>query len=227
MDVEGQFDSQDRNHDQMLFTLAALTSNVLIYNSKTCNASDLSQLHLSSQITNSTGHTLSSMFIWAIRDFTLMLEKKVVNPQSGEEEVVAITADEYLEQNLSKDNADCRGFKELFRERRCFTFSMPVEQKKKLKDLEKMSDEHLCSEFLEPLEQLKSLIKESDKTWRNGAELAEFIQKVFESVQNNSQDLGSLYENFELHNNWKALNDVFEHFQKSYLKKIPNLPCKY
>ena len=227
MDVEGQFDSQDRNHDQMLFTLAALTSNVLIYNSKTCNASDLSQLHLSSQITNSTGHTLSSMFIWAIRDFTLMLEKKVVKPQSGEEEVVAITADEYLEQNLSKDNADCRGFKELFRERRCFTFSMPVEQKKKLKDLEKMSDEHLCSEFLEPLEQLKSLIKESDKTWRNGAELAEFIQKVFELLQTNPKDLGSLFENFELYNNAKAFNEVNEHFKKSYPRKIPKLPCKY
>ena len=88
-------------------------------------------------------------FAYVLRDFYLELEI------DGRE----VTPDEYLEHSLDMkkgDNKQIRAFNEIrkcirkyFTKRKCFTFGMPVEDPKKMKCLDKVSENELNPTFRE------------------------------------------------------------------------------
>ena len=101
LDVEGLScaKKQDDCYDLKLFTLALLSSSVLIYNTKgTIEASSLDTLHLASKIgaefmKDSSDKNISEFFpilVWAIRDhfLTLVVNGKSASPKEHMEDIL-------------------------------------------------------------------------------------------------------------------------------------------
>ncbi|KFQ50124.1 Interferon-induced guanylate-binding protein 1, partial [Nestor notabilis] len=178
LDTEGLGDVEkgDAVNDTWLFVLSILLSSTLIYNSRgTIDQQALDQLHyvvkLSEHIKLKAVPTAGEVeepekfvlffpaFIWAVRDFTLCLEK------DGKE----ITEDQYLEEALKlKAEGSPRSehynqlrecIRRFFPHRKCFTFEPPG-NRKNLEHLEQLEDKELNPEFQQQMEKFCSYIWE-------------------------------------------------------------------
>ncbi|XP_008846531.1 guanylate-binding protein 1-like [Nannospalax galili] len=188
LDTEGLGDTQkgDNQNDCWIFALAVLLSSTFIYNSmRIINQYAMDQLHYVTKLTDLIKAKSSPEqsevddsanfvgffpnFVWALRDFSLVLE---VNGQR-------ITADEYLENSLRLKKGmdqETKTFNEprlcirtYFPKRKCFIFEQPAEMKN-LSKLETMEDSDLSPEFVKQVSQFTSYIfKHSDvKTLSGG-----------------------------------------------------------
>lgn len=170
LDTEGLGDVHkgDDKHDTWIFCLAVLLSSTLVYNSLgVIDNNALEKLHYVTELSEhirvkaQTGgdHDDSAefmrvfpSFIWAVRDFTLKLEK------GGK----TITADEYLESalelkmgssgNIEKFNLPRRCLRHFFAERRCFVFPRPAGDDD-LARMEELSERDLDKRFLQRAEE--------------------------------------------------------------------------
>ena len=161
MDTEGLADPDkaDQNHDTSIFSLAILLSSMFVYNSKGAIDNDsINELHLTTEMTDhirfkSSGNQaegdfdkVSPIFVWAVRDFFLKLEK------DGKK----ITRDEWLEGCLAlkrgysrtvlDGNSVKKGIRNFFKDRHCFTFPCPVESEK-LQHLDRIHESELKEDF--------------------------------------------------------------------------------
>ncbi|XP_053342277.1 guanylate-binding protein 1-like [Clarias gariepinus] len=191
LDTEGLGDVHkgDEKHDTWIFCLAVLLSSTLVYNSLgVIDNNALEKLHYVTELTENirvkaqTGgehdHSADFMrvfpsFIWAVRDFTLRLEK---NDK-------AITANEYLESALElkigssskieKFNLPRRCLRSFFAERQCFVFPRPATDAD-LARMEELSETDLNGWFLHCAEDFCSYVfsNAKPKTLTGGRMLA-------------------------------------------------------
>uniref|UniRef100_A0A8C5WIP4 GB1/RHD3-type G domain-containing protein n=1 Tax=Leptobrachium leishanense TaxID=445787 RepID=A0A8C5WIP4_9ANUR len=165
LDTEGLGDVEQCNSEQdtWIFSLAALLSDVLVYNSSwTINQDAINKLHFIKDITefikvkakdNNDPETCVSNhfpeFIWALRDFVLKLEI------DGK----AVTQDDYLEhalkpqlpettKRIKKTNKYKNKLSACFKIRKCFTFEHPTCEKSVLQRLEDVHDDELTPSFI-------------------------------------------------------------------------------
>ncbi|XP_007427329.1 guanylate-binding protein 1-like [Python bivittatus] len=171
LDTEGLGDVQKGNsqNDAWIFALAVLLSSTLVYNSLgTIDQTAMDKLHFVTELSkhirtkspSSHGDTEDSSefvgffptFVWAVRDFTLQLER------NGK----PITEDDYLEQalELKKGNSHEEQMFNLprkcirlfFPTRKCFIFDRPT-SRKNLPHLEQMQESQLEPDFVEQAKQ--------------------------------------------------------------------------
>ncbi|XP_063168613.1 guanylate-binding protein 1-like [Candoia aspera] len=171
LDTEGLGDVQKGNsqNDSWIFALAVLLSSTLVYNSLgTIDQTAMDKLHFVTELSEHIKTKTSSIhgdtedtsefvgffptFVWAVRDFTLQLER---NGQP-------ITEDDYLEQalELKKGNSQEEQMFNLprkcirlfFPTRKCFIFDRPT-SRKNLPHLEKMQESQLDTDFVEQAKQ--------------------------------------------------------------------------
>jgi hypothetical protein len=166
MDVEGLFDAkkQSRDHDLNLFAVALLNSRVFIYNMiAVIRNNSLEGLHfaskIASQFTTSFDEKkhLSSQFpqlVWALRDVDEIEVEGKTNP----------TANDYMEDILSKDTEECRQIKECFQKRECFAFEFPIDSVIKKKSLAMATEDQLVPQFVQETNRLLKFIAEHSKT---------------------------------------------------------------
>ncbi len=187
MDVEGLScaKKQDDNYDLKLFTLALLSSSVLIYNTKgAIEASSLDAIHLASKIGTEFVKDLSDksiaeffpILVWAIRDQFLDL---VVDGKSA-------SPNEHMEDVLNKDRVECQEIKNNFKERReCFVFPLPTKNFDTLKDLPDVSESKLSEKFSSEIRRLQKLVEEAAKPKNiDGKELnGKLFAIMFEDLQ--------------------------------------------
>lgn len=167
LDTEGLGDVEkgDTQNDVLLFTLAALLSSTLVYNSKgTIDQSAMDNIYFVTEIAEKLKITEKSesseendvelaehfpRFVWAVRDFSLELMHDG-NP---------ITADQYLEHALTLKkgagkkvtdfNLPRKCIRRYFPHRRCFVFPPPVGTPEAMSRLEKLSESQLLPMFNE------------------------------------------------------------------------------
>ncbi|XP_009273724.1 PREDICTED: guanylate-binding protein 1, partial [Aptenodytes forsteri] len=176
LDTEGLGDVEkgDTKNDIWLFVLTVLLSSTLIYNSKgTIDQQAMDQLHCvvklaehvklkaapkesEDKLEDSEKFVLFfPTFIWAVRDFTLQLER------DGEE----ISEDEYLENALKlkagsspktqRYNQTRECIRQYFPDRKCFVFDQPA-SKKDLVHLEELQNSKINPEFQQQVEKFCS-----------------------------------------------------------------------
>ncbi|KAI4897416.1 hypothetical protein NFI96_029505 [Prochilodus magdalenae] len=175
---------QAEKHDVWIFTLAALLSSTLVYNSKgTIDTEALEKLHhLAAKLNPGAGAALHSQpaefihpsLVWTVRDFTQQLES----------EGNKITDDYYLEEalTLKKGNTDIikkhnlprSHLQDLFAMRKCFVFERPVLDPDKRDWLEKLEDKDLNPHFVEKANDFCEYIftESKTKTMEGGLELS-------------------------------------------------------
>ena len=161
----GAFD-EDANHDTRIFMLAVLLSSFFIYNS--VGSIDENALNNISLIINLTKNLqirasdseldveeLSNYFpslLWVLRDFSLQLV---------DEEGYQINSNQYLNSCLQpvnetseetkQKNSIRKILREFFKDRECFTFVRPVNQEKKLRNIQEVPYDELRREFKEQM----------------------------------------------------------------------------
>ena len=181
----GAYD-EDVNHDTKIFTFAILISSYFVYNSvgtideKTVQSLSFvvnmsKHIQLKSSLYSNTQQSANDLavlfpkFTWVLRDFSL----KLVTPEGK-----PMTADEYLESVLNYNFLSNQGenskeknklaeskmeirqlIKTYFKKRNCYTLIRPVEDEKDLQNLPKLKDDQLRPEFLEQINELRSIIK--------------------------------------------------------------------
>ena len=154
------------NHDCNVFTLCLLLSSLLIYNSRgTIDQQALRNLKLVSKMsTLFYGNSPKSPEVskirgrrchpphlcWVLRDFALQLEK---------ENGVAITANDYLESNISTHPE----LRSAFSSRSCFTLPRPCVNERDLQNLSRSSTK-IRLEFSKQLDKLKSHIHQESRS---------------------------------------------------------------
>nr|XP_060616760.1 guanylate-binding protein 1-like [Anolis sagrei ordinatus] len=182
LDTDGLGDANKGNtqNDAWIFALAILLSSTLVYNSMgTIDQNALDQLHYVSELTQKIRITSSRdqsqededssefvryfpAFIWAVRDFTLVLQ---INGRP-------VSEDSYLEHALKLQNGDTDQIRrsnlprlcirKFFPSRKCFTFDRPA-SRKKLQRLEELEEEDLEEEFLESMTRFCDHVWETSK----------------------------------------------------------------
>ncbi|GAB1288185.1 Guanylate binding protein 1 [Apodemus speciosus] len=219
LDTEGLEDVKkgDSQNDCWIFALAVLLSSTFIYNSiGTINQQAMDQLkvfltqHASyvtklsdliksrsspdqSDVDNSANFVgFFPIFIWTLRDFSLLLE----------EDGKSITPDEYLESSLAlrkgtdektkRFNEPRLCIRKFFPKRKCFTFDRPADRKQ-LHKLELMQEEELNKEFVEEVTKFTSYIfrDSSVKTLSggitvNGKRLKSLVETYVNAINNGS-----------------------------------------
>ncbi|XP_044290832.1 guanylate-binding protein 1-like isoform X1 [Varanus komodoensis] len=183
LDTEGLGDVEKGNpqNDTWIFALTLLLSSTLVYNSiGTIDQNAMNQLHYVAELTELIQAKAPSMvnkeqlddsaefvcffpnFIWALRDFTLLLEL------DGH----PITEDEYLENALKLKKGDSQDIKlfnlprkclrMFFPTRKCFIFERPT-SRKNLPRLGEMKESELDPDFVEQAAQFCSYIYGTSK----------------------------------------------------------------
>ncbi|XP_053389020.1 guanylate-binding protein 1-like, partial [Mercenaria mercenaria] len=155
LDTEGLGDvaKGDSGHDNRIFTVAALLSNVLLYNMMSAfNQDTIEKLTNAKDGTNDEelGLILPT-FVLCLRDFSLLLEK----------DGLEITPDEYLEDSLQLKcgndisvinyNRPRECIRKYFPKRKCSVFDRPGDRKT-MQKLESVPFEKLSESFIEETE---------------------------------------------------------------------------
>lgn len=165
LDTEGLGDVEkgDTKNDIMLFTLVALLSSTLVYNSKgTIDQHALESLHFVTELAEQVKVSRDGdddeddtklieylpSFVWAVRDFILELK------MDGKD----ITSNEYLESALAlkkgagrkttEFNLPRRCIRRYFQNRRCFVFPLPVADPRNMSRLGEMKESQLSPQFV-------------------------------------------------------------------------------
>jgi hypothetical protein len=159
----GSFD-RDQTIDMIIFSLSVLMSSTFIYNSLGAideqAIEDLSlvckltqHIHVKSQQNSTSPEQYAQYFpkfIWALRDFSLKLVDKNGENMSSDEylNLCIQPVEENSEENKQKNEVR-KILREFFRDRECFTFVRPVNQEKKLRNIQEVPFEELRPEFRE------------------------------------------------------------------------------
>ncbi|XP_053401590.1 guanylate-binding protein 1-like isoform X2 [Mercenaria mercenaria] len=167
LDTEGLGDvaKGDSGHDNRVFTIAALLSNVLVYNMMSAFNQDavekltfITEMSKNIRFSNAKDGIndeelglILPTFVLCLRDFSLVLEK----------DGLEITPDEYLEDSLQlkcgndisvmKYNRPRECIRKYFPKRKCFVFDRPGDRKT-MQKLESVPFEKLSESFIEETE---------------------------------------------------------------------------
>ncbi|XP_032083492.1 uncharacterized protein LOC116515507 [Thamnophis elegans] len=181
LDTEGLGDVEKGSpeNDTWIFSLAVLLSSTLVYNSVgTIDQTALDKLHFVTELSKHIKAKSSSTpgdtddtsefvgfvptFVWAVRDFTLQLQR------DGK----SITEDEYLENALKLKKGDSKKeqafnlpqkcIRVFFPTRKCFTFYCPTTPEN-LCNVEQMSDDQLHKGFVEQAKKFCHYIYETSQ----------------------------------------------------------------
>ena len=164
IDTEGLADPKkaDLTHDIWIYSLAILLSSMLVYNSTgTIDNASINELHMTSELTEHLKMKIGKeeegqefdrifpMFIWAVRDFFLKPEinGKMVSPNEYLEDCLS------MKRGLKRETKEANYIKQcirtFFKQRHCFLFPCPANDKEKLQHLETLKESELEKEFLE------------------------------------------------------------------------------
>uniref|UniRef100_F7C026 GB1/RHD3-type G domain-containing protein n=1 Tax=Ornithorhynchus anatinus TaxID=9258 RepID=F7C026_ORNAN len=204
LDTEGLGDVEkgDSTNDSWIFALAILLSSMFVYNSMgTINQQAIEQLHFVSELTEKIRVKSSPRddgledssdfvsffpdFVWAVRDFSLLLE------MDGHH----ITEDKYLENALKFKPGNHRRVGEAnmsrecirlyFRKRKCFVFDQPTSERDLLAHLEDVREDQLSPQFRQQVQHFCSYIFTNAR-----------IKSLSEGIQVNGTRLGELAKTY-------------------------------
>lgn len=167
IDTEGLGDVEkgDSQNDVLLFTLAALLSSTLVYNSKgTIDQSAMDSIYFVTEIAEKLKITEQSesseendvqlaehfpQFVWAVRDFSLelTLDGNPITPDQYLEN--ALTLKKGASKKITDYNLPRRCIRRYFPNRRCFVFPPPVGTPQDMSRLEQLSASQLLPMFNE------------------------------------------------------------------------------
>ena len=89
-------------------------------------------------------------FLWILRDFALKLEDQEGNPISQKRYLEnSLTEQKGMSDSIEAKNRIRRLVKQFFLDRDCHTLVRPVEEEKRLQNLNEIEDEGLRSEFVQ------------------------------------------------------------------------------
>ena len=198
----GSFD-RDQTIDMIIFSLSVLMSSTFIYNSMGAideqALEDLSlvckltqHVHVKSHQGNASAETYAQYFpkfIWALRDFSLQLVDQEGSPITSNEyfdgclRPVEETGEESKQKNVIR-----KTLREFFKERECFTFVRPVNQEKKLRNIQEVPFEDLRREFKDQINYFvervynTAKVKMIDGTAVNGKLLSSLLEVYVDSI---------------------------------------------
>ncbi|XP_073491503.1 guanylate-binding protein 5-like isoform X2 [Aquarana catesbeiana] len=235
----------DRKNDLKIFCLSVLLSSVLVYNSRgTIDEDAVKKLRFVGELAgmikvkskdneNDEGQFSRHFpaFIWAVRDFTLMLEL------DGKE----ITEDEYLENallpqewestegtsNIQEYNRCRDAIRMYFSTRNCFVFDLPSGDKKVLQKMDTVKDEELASSFVDQCQKFCDYIYKNsevkvldDIKLVSGEILGQLVYKYTEDITSSSvvcmEDTVMRVSEME---NKEAVQEATEHYEKMMRKR--------
>ncbi len=229
LDVEGLScaKKQDDNYDLKLFTLAVLSSSVLIYNTKgTIEASALDTLHLAAKIgpefMKDLPEKVSDFFpilVWAIRDQFLDL---VVDGKSA-------TPNEHMEDILKNEKIICKEIKKNFQHRECFAFPLPTKNFDQLKNLPNLSEHNLSKTFLKEINRLLKLIEEANPKTTHGEELdgksfAIMFEDFCATILKRDVNIKGTYQLVETETNRDEFEKSISNFKTAFENATQHLP---
>ncbi|CAG9322968.1 unnamed protein product [Blepharisma stoltei] len=208
IDTEGLRSYQrEETIDMTIFSLSLLLSSTFIYNSMGAideqAIEDLSlvckltqYIHVKSQSGQTTAESYAQYFpkfIWALRDFSLQLVDNEGN---------SITSNEYLENclellpgqtdEIKQKNEIRKILTSFFKERECFTFIRPVNNEKKLRNIQEVPYEELREEFKTQMSEFIARVQETtrvkmiDGVAVNGKLLASMLEIYVDAINQNA-----------------------------------------
>ncbi|XP_077303069.1 guanylate-binding protein 1-like isoform X2 [Lithobates pipiens] len=235
----------DRKNDLKIFCLSVLLSSVLVYNSRgTIDEDAVEKLRFVGELAgmikvkskdneNDEGQFCRHFpaFIWAVRDFTLMLEL------DGKE----ITEDEYLENallpqewestegtsNLQEHNRCRDAIRMYFGTRNCFVFDLPSGDKKVLQKMDTAKDEELTPSFVDQCQKFCEYIYKNSKVKLlddikpvSGEILGQLVYKYTEDIASSSVVcMEDTVRSVSEMKNKKAVREATEHYEKMMRKR--------
>jgi hypothetical protein len=206
IDTEGlgsAFEDRNETIDMEIFCLGVLLSSLFVYNSmKNLDESAIESLYLvinfAKRIQASFKDADSYMsnfpnFLWVLRDFALELidsnGKKLTSTQYLENALKVIDSDD---DESSKKNEIRKILKTFFKERDCYTLIRPINDEKKLRNIDKLPVKELRPEFVLQMETLVSKIfnmvrpKLVQGSFLNGKMYLNLVRMYIGSLNNNS-----------------------------------------
>lgn len=208
IDTEGLRSYQrEETVDMTIFSLSLLLSSTFIYNSMGAideqAIEDLSlvckltqYIHVKSHQGSTTAESYAQYFpkfIWALRDFSLQLVDNDGSP---------ISSNEYLEnclqllqgqtQEMKQKNEIRKILTSFFKERECFIFVRPVNQEKKLRNIQEVPYEELREEFKVQMSEFIARVQETvrvkmiDGVAVNGKLLASLLEIYIDAINQNA-----------------------------------------
>lgn len=241
IDTEGFGDVEkgDVNYDASIFALAVLLSSALIYNcTGVIDQYSLEKLHFVTKIadrikmkSNESEDDSAEFdeffptFIWAVRDFTL---ERIIEGKT-------VTDDEYLEHALQlKSGDDCADYnrprewiREYFPRRKCFTFSMPVEHLRSLKNLESLDESQLSPEFIQQTDTLIQYLLDSAQTKSvnginiNGQHLGALVSCYVDAIRNGAIPcIQSIVDSTARLENERAIRECVELYETRFAESV-------
>lgn len=245
LDTEGLGDVEkgDKKNDIWIFCLAVLLSSALVYNSKgTIDQDAIDKLKFVGEIAelikvkshdNEDEEATFSMhfpiFIWAVRDFHLMLN---VDGKT-------VTEDEYLENALKLKNPEKtprdedynrprKRLRMYFRSRKCFVFDQPSASKEDLQNMDNISESELKPEFLEQTKKfcdyvfreadVKKVIGINSVTGNQFGKLAEkYTEAIMTSNVACMEDVAHTLSDIE---NKAAVQEAAQHYENKMKENI-------
>lgn len=249
IDTEGlgsAFEDRNETIDMEIFCLGVLLSSLFIYNSKTnIDEGAVEALALVINFAKKIQATFKEVdnyannfpsLLWVLRDFALELIDS-----NGKR----LTASEYLENSLKvnedsgndevmKKNEIRKLLKVFFKERDCYTLIRPINDEKKLRNIDKIPTSELRPEFMTQMDELVKKIfnvarpKVVQGSYLNGKMYINLVKMYVNSLNSNSlpdvktswkividQQMEHIYE--------KSLNYYSEEMQALDFKKINKL----
>jgi hypothetical protein len=206
IDTEGlgsAFEDRNETIDMEIFCLGVLLSSMFIYNSmKNIDEAAIESLYL---VINFAKRIQSSYkdidnysndfpnFLWVLRDFALELIDS-----NGKK----LTSTQYLENALrTEDTEDSEGMKKneirnilktFFKERDCYTIIRPINDEKKLRNIDKLPVKELRPEFVTQMDKLVAKVfnmvrpKLVQGSYLNGKMYLNLVRMYINSLNNNS-----------------------------------------
>jgi hypothetical protein len=206
IDTEGlgsAFEDRNETIDMEIFCLGVLLSSMFIYNSmKNIDEGAIESLYLvinfakriqsSFKDVDSYSNNFPS-FLWVLRDFALELidsnGKKLTPTQYLEN---ALKTDESDDSEVMKKN-EIRGIlKTFFKERDCYTIIRPINDEKKLRNIDKIPVKELRPEFVTQMDKLVAKVfnmvrpKLVQGSFLNGKMYLNLVRMYISSLNNNS-----------------------------------------
>ncbi|XP_056390575.1 guanylate-binding protein 1-like [Hyla sarda] len=240
LDTEGVGDVEKGNlqNDDMILSLAVLMSSAVIYNSKAAiNQDAVKKLHtmtgtyqfISEKASKQNGQDvqagdddhMSSLLVWAVRDFTLKLE---INGRP-------VTADEYLENSLQditpvktprtqEQNKVRKTIRKCFPKRKCFVFDFPLSDLD-MSTLDQVSETKLQPRFVEQTKDFCEFILQEVPPKRlrggmtaTGSRFAHLLQSYLDVVKEKDfAILTSSFSNMFITENGKMMDKSIEVYE--------------
>lgn len=239
----GSFD-RDQTIDMIIFSLSVLVSSTFIYNSMgAIDEQALEDLSLVCKLTqhinvksrqgNVSADTYAQYFpkfIWALRDFALQLVDKDGNAISSDQyfNICLEPVRENSDENKTK-NEIRKILREFFRDRECVTFVRPVNQEKKLRNIQEVPFEELRKEFREQTALFvdkvirSSKIKMIDGVAVNGKSLCSLLEIYVDAINRDAVPTISTA--------WERtidaqMKEAYRNATKTYKKEIKKLQKK-